>query len=32
MDGFALKVLWARGLGELTGVKPGQNLPMALER
>ena len=27
MDGFALGVLWARGLGELTGVKPGERIP-----
>ena len=27
MDGFALQVLWSQGLGELTGVKPGQTFP-----
>jgi hypothetical protein len=27
MDGFALGVLWARGLGELTGVKVGDRIP-----
>ena len=27
MDGFALEVLWVRGLGELTGVKPGERFP-----
>jgi hypothetical protein len=27
MDGFALGVLWARGLGELAGVKPGERIP-----
>lgn len=26
MDGYALHVLWARGLGELTGVKPGERI------
>lgn len=26
MDGLALTVLWARGLGELTGVKPGDHI------
>jgi len=33
MDGYALGVLWARGLGELTGVKPGaHNLAGITER
>ena len=27
MDGEALGVLWARGLGELAGVRPGERLP-----
>ena len=27
MDGIALQVLWSQGLGELTGVKPGQSFP-----
>ena len=27
MDGEALAVLWARGLGELAGVRPGEHLP-----
>ena len=27
MDGAALRVLWTRGLGELTGVKPGTHFP-----
>jgi hypothetical protein len=27
LDGFALGVLWERGLGELTGVKLGQRFP-----
>lgn len=26
MDSYALEVLWARGLGELTGVRPGKHL------
>lgn len=30
MDGDALEVLWARGLGELTGVKPGDKYPEAV--
>jgi hypothetical protein len=30
MDGFALGVLWARGLGELTGVKPGERIPAGI--
>jgi len=32
MDGFALRVLWARGLGELTGVKPGEGILTGTER
>jgi hypothetical protein len=27
MDAFALQVLWSQGLGQLTGVKPGQAYP-----
>lgn len=30
MDGFALGVLWARGLGELTGVKTGERIPAGI--
>jgi hypothetical protein len=30
MDGFALGVLWQRGLGELTGVKPGERIPAGI--
>ena len=30
MDGFALDVLWARGLGELTGVKSGERIPAGI--
>ena len=27
INGFALGVLWARGLGELMGLKPGDRIP-----
>jgi len=30
LDVFALEVLWERGLGELTGVKPGEDVPVAV--